>query len=425
MRARLRNSDVARHGAVVFAGVVLASVFNYLYYMLIGRRASIETYGVVTSLASALLVLTAPATVAQLIAARLAADLEARADVAALRKLADVVTFWAAAAAAVIVTIGILFRDRLAAFFNLTSATPIVVALIATGLLAVVIVQRGVFQGAHRFEAFAASSSIDATTKVFVGVPLVTAFGAAGALSGIVGGVVLALAFNLLAFRKSFGRVRAPVSLDRALVTRVVSHVGLGQFAFTVLMFYDVPLIKHAFDARSAGLYAAAALVGRAVIAAISFVPTLIMPKATARVAAGRSPLPLLAAALAIGLTIAGGAAIAALIAPRFVVTLVAGRSFGEAAPLVLAYTIASGALSLANVVAAYKMGLHEYHFVVPTALAGLAEVVVLAVWHPSLMTAVMILLCGHFAVLATTLLRLRVPRSASIREPGPVAASL
>ena len=60
MIARLRNSELVRHSAIVFGGVVLANVLNYLYYMLIGRRAGVVAYGVVSSLTSALLVLAAP-----------------------------------------------------------------------------------------------------------------------------------------------------------------------------------------------------------------------------------------------------------------------------------------------------------------------------------------------------------------------------
>jgi O-antigen/teichoic acid export membrane protein len=417
MIARLVQSDVARHGAIVFAGVVLASIFNYLYYMLIGRHASIETYGIVTSLASALLVLAAPANVAQIIAARLAADLAARGDLAALRRLGDIVTIWSTGIVSVVVVAGVLLRDVIARFFNLSDSGPIVIALISFALVSVVIVQRGVFQGSQRFGEFAASSSIDATIKVAVGVPLVGPFGASGGLFGLVIGLAFAALYNVIAFGRSFGAARAPIALDPGLITRVVSNVGLSQFTFTVLSFYDVPLIKHVFDSRSAGLYAAAALVGRAVIAATSFVPTLIMPKATARAARGQSPLPLLGVALGLAAVVAGIAALIALVAPRFLVTIIGGPRFGNAAPIVFTYVVASGALSLANVSAAYKIGLHQYDFVRPVALVGLGEVVALALWHPTLTAAVTVLVCGHLALFAVTLFRLNapanVPRSA------------
>jgi O-antigen/teichoic acid export membrane protein len=184
-----------------------------------------------------------------------------------------------------------------------------------------------------------------------------------------------------------------------------------------------VPLIKHSFDARSAGLYAAAALVGRALIAALLFVPTLLMPKATSRAAAGKSPLPLLISALGLSAVVVAAAILAGIIAPRAVVTLLAGRAFGDAAPIVLPYLIASGTLALANVVAAYKMGLHRYDFVIPAVVIAGIEVAVFAAWHPTLIAAVTVLLVGHTLVLCSTLFRLNAPVSVD-QSVNPAAAA-
>jgi O-antigen/teichoic acid export membrane protein len=422
--ARIRRSQLVRHGALVFGGVVVASLANYLFYILISRRAGVETYGVVTSLISAILVLCAPATVVQLIAARLAADLEVRGDLPALRKLSDGVTLWTAAFAAVFVLAGILAREPLAGFFNLTSTGPIVISAITFGLLTIVTAQRGVLQGAHRFGDYAATQTIDGITKVVVGVPLVTPLGASGGLIGLATSSFMAFAYSMYAFRARFGKLRGPLALDRKLIARVVTHVGLGQVTFTVLAYYDVPLIKHAFDAHSAGLYAAASLVGRALLSVLSFVPTLIMPKATSRVAAGRSPLPLLGAALGLSAAAVGVAVVAGWLAPGAVVTLIAGRSFGEAAPIVLPYLAASGALATANIVAAYKMGLHRYDFVIPALVVAAIEIATFAFWHPTLTSAVMVLLVGHVAILCTTLFRLNAPVTQVDQSVNPAASA-
>ena len=197
-----------------------------------------------------------------------------------------------------------------------------------------------------------------------------------------------------------------------------------------MLTFYDVPLVKHAFDAHTAGLYAAAALVGRAVLGACMFVPTIILPKANARAAAGRSTLPLLLAALGLGGAVVTVAVVASAFAPRFVVTTIAGRVFADAAPLVLLYVLASGALSLANVVASYNFGLHRYEFVIPAFAVACAEIVTLALWHPSLHAIVAVLATGHACVLAATLYRVHVttPRArtdAALDDPVPAALEI
>jgi O-antigen/teichoic acid export membrane protein len=181
----------------------------------------------------------------------------------------------------------------------------------------------------------------------------------------------------------------------------------MSQLAFTVLMFYDVPLIQHNFDPRSAGLYAAAALVGRAILSIITFVPTVVMPKATARAAAGQSTLPLLFVALGGAGAIIGFVVLISACVPTLVVTLVAGGRFAGAAPLVFEYAVASGALALASVVAAYRIGLHRYEFVVPCTAAALLEICALICWHPTLAAVLTVLISGHLVVLAATLYRL------------------
>ncbi|MBV8642854.1 MAG: hypothetical protein JO225_02945 [Candidatus Eremiobacteraeota bacterium] len=407
---RIRRSDVLHHGAIVFGGVLVFNVCNFLFYMLVGRLASVEVYGEVTALAASMLLLAAPALVAQLIVARVAAELEARGDRAALRRLADAVTRWPLLAGVLVVLVAALARDPIARFLNLTDSGAIVTTAVATALLFTAYVQRGVLQGAHLFGDLSGSMALEATSRALLTVVLVVPFAATGALGATALALLLTVLYHGWRFATRFGARRAPLALDTRTLVRVTAGVGVGQLTLTVLTFYDVPIIKHAFDAHAAGLYAAAALVGRAVIAASAFIPTIVLPKATARVAAGRSPLGLFFAAVGLTLAAVALATLAGMFFPRVIVTAISGRAFGDAAPLVLTYVLASGALALATVIASYNFGLHRYTFVVPATLAAAAEVVTLALWHPTLQAAVGVLAIGHTCVLACTLYRITRP---------------
>ncbi len=407
MISRLRGSEFARHGALVFAGVMFSNFINYVFFVLLARRVDVESYGIVTSLASAVLVVGAPAAVAQLIGARLAADLEARGDRAALRRLGDLVGIGAFVTAIVVIAVGVLFRHPLTAYFQMTDARPLLLALLALGAYALVAVQRGVLQGAHRFDDYSISLSVESLTKVVVGIWLAGPLGATGALIGVAVGSLAGVAYDVYAFRKRFGAARGQLRLDRALIALVVSNVGLGQLTLSVLAYYDVALVKHFFDPRSAGLYAAAAFVGRVILAVVTIVPTLIMPKVSAQVAAGRSPLPLLRSALGIGAVLVAGALIVTAAAPRFVVVVLAGRAFADAVPLVFPYAIAGSCLSMAYVVSGYKMGLHRYDFVIPSFVLAVAEIAAVSIWHPTLSAVVTVLAVGHLAVFGSMLYRL------------------
>ena len=407
MIARLRSSDFVRQGSLVLGGVLVANLFNYLFYMLIGRVVGVEAYGVVVALVSALLVASAPANVAQIVVARIAADLGSGADRPALRRLAQSATRIAALFGAVLAVIALLARDELSAYFHIGDPLAVLITGIALAMFAVTTVQRGMLQGSLLFADFSASIAVESCTKVIFGIALALRFGADGALAGLALGIALSLAYNAWAFARAFGPPVAGAGLRRGQISRIIAGVAAGQITITILSFYDTVVIKHAFDAHAAGLYAAATLVGRAVLAAIVFVPTIIMPKATARVNAGLSPLPLLGAAF-------GVAAVLVLIAigitaavPAFVIGTLAGHAFRAAAPLAMPYALAAGLLSLANVSIAYKIGLHRYDFIVPVILAALVEIVVVCLWHPSALAVVYTLGAGHGLVFLATLWRI------------------
>ena len=421
MIARIRRSDFLRHASIVFCGVVVANVFNYLYYMVAGRIGGVVVYGEITALASAMLVLAAPANVAQLIVAKMAADLEPAGDRAALRRLSDTVTRVAVIAGAAVMAIAFLCRVPIAAYFNIGESGPILAAALSLAAYLVTYTQRGVLQGSHLFADFSISLAIESVFRVVLGVLLIFRFGATGALLGNAIGMALAGIYNAVMFRRRFGPSEPSGALDRTVLASVVTGVGFGQLTLTVLTYYDVALAKHVFDARSAGLYAAAALVGRALMSAVSFIPILVLPKASARDAAGRSPLPVLGLSVA-GASLVGVVAIAlCFAAPAFIVTAIAGSAFHEAAPFVLLYVAASTALALANVVASYNFGRHQYAFVAPMSAVAVAEVATLLLWHPTLTSFVGVLAAGHACVLLSSFYRVTAARRVPADTGDPV----
>jgi hypothetical protein len=107
-------------------------------------------------------------------------------------------------------------------------------------------------------------------------------------------------------------------------------------------------------------------------------------------------------------------------------VTTIAGGAFGDAAPLVIWYVLASGALSIAIVVASYNFGLYRYAFVVPVFSVACVEITTLSMWHPSLAAVVAVLLAGHVCVLAASLYGTAAagPAAGPLESTDPVPAT-
>jgi O-antigen/teichoic acid export membrane protein len=360
-----------------------------------------------TSLTAGVLTLAAPANVAQIIVARLVAEHDAagrRAERDRIARTAVRAALWFAAGVTVA---GALLAQPLAAFFHVSSVWPIVVSAASLGLYAVITVQRGVLQGAHRFGQFSASYCVESVLRTGVGVALAPAYGALGALIGLLAGVAVCYVYDELVLRTPQGGDDVREDAPDTDIAYVAWRIGVAQLMLTALSFYDVIVARHVFGAHDAGLYASAALVGRVMIGLLAFVPTVVMPKTTSRASAGRSTRALFAGALGIGAAIAVPGCIVAALFPEQIVTLFAGRAFAAAAPIVPLYAGAAAALGLANIVASYQFGLHRYRFVGAATAAGLLEIVVLCAWHPPPVAMAGVLLAGHCCVLAVSFIGL------------------
>ena len=186
---------------------------------------------------------------------------------------------------------------------------------------------------------------------------------------------------------------------------RLVFGVALPVAALTAMTFGDAVLVRHYLPARDAGLYnSAIALVGRAIVTAVQFIPTILLPRAAADVFAGRSPARFLAfAALS---TVAMCGAVLAIVGafPQLVVVAISGPAFAAAAPLLLPYGIAMSALGGATVLSSYLIGIDRHAFAIPLTIVAVAELCAIVVVHPDIATVVRIVIIGHTAAFCATL---------------------
>jgi len=420
MIARLRKNDFLRHGAVVFAGLMLANLFHYLFYFEVSRLLGLAGYAIVTSLFAAVLICALPGQIAQTVVAKIAADLHAVGDLARLRTLGTRASLAALAGGLLALVLALLFRGAIADYLHVDDVRLVAAAGVALMLTVVLYVQRGVFQGAQRFATFTLSSVIEAVGKAILGAvfPLL-GFGALGALVGLDIALAISFAYTTLIFA-TFGKAAPSLVLPWRRIVATSSNIALSVSAISVMALFDVILVKHYFPADVAGLYSASSLAGRALFTVLAFVPTVIMPKAAARLASGKSPRSLLAQAGILVVLIAGTALAIFAFAPRLVIAIIAGRAYLAAAPLVFSYGCALTMLATANIAAMYKIGLHRFDFTLPLLAVMIGEIAAVSVRHGSLEIVIQTLVVGHALALVVTLYRITARQPDAVQETGP-----
>ena len=408
------RSEFVRHSALVFSATMATNVLNYLFNFAVSRRLGVENYAILSSLGGLLMILSLPAVIINLVVVKYAAEFHAVADVARLARLSRVVLRWSAIFAASFFVCGLLLRSYVAAFLHIPNDLAIVFTVTLLAFSFMVPSVRGILQGSQDFRTFSVSVVLEILLKVVLGVALVyNGFGVRGAMFGWSVATAIALLYTIWAVRRRLSDgAEGTLSIDVKRLLRTISGVGAAIVVLTLLSFLDVVLVKHYFDARQAGLYAAVNLTGKVVLFIVSFLPMTLLPKAVAKVKQGESPIGLLLQSAAGTLVMSGAALALFAFMPAKVISLLAGHAFAPAAPYVFRYDIAMTLLAGITLVVNYKIALHRFDFVYPLFAILVAEVIAIAIWHRGLFDVVNILLAGNTIALLAVMYRVNAPGS-------------
>jgi O-antigen/teichoic acid export membrane protein len=369
-----------------------ANVLGYVFYTLVSRTLGVEAYGTFSSLVAVMLILAAPALIAQMVVAKLASDFSANPDkLAGLVRAIDRVTLRVALGAGLVLCAASV---PVAAFLHVSD--PLLVTLTGISLCGAVALPflRGVLQGTSAFGAFALSNVAEGLGKAVFAPVLGLLAGVRGSLAGLALGYAAASTYTYFAALPHRRGIHVPFSLRT--VARTSAAVALAVFCLNVLLLYDVVLAKRYLDGHTAGLYNAAALASRALSAVIAFVPTVLLPQAAARYARGERTRHLFLAALGVAALICAGTIGFFALFAQFVITTIASRKFAAGAVMLVPYVYAIAMVSLANVTATYNIARGRMRFVVPLACVAVAEIVAVMLRHRSAADLLQTIAIGH-----------------------------
>jgi O-antigen/teichoic acid export membrane protein len=167
------------------------------------------------------------------------------------------------------------------------------------------------------------------------------------------------------------------------------------------MTFSDGIIARHSLSATDAGLYNAAALSGRALMAILSFMPAVILAKLPHR-AAGEPEFGIRAFIVA-GAICLGAVCFFALF-PVQILSAVGGAAYRTGAPLVAVYGIAAAALAMANIIAIYRIGKGVLRLGFALVAAAACEIGTMLLVAPSAVNLVSVVVAGHVGALLLSL---------------------
>jgi O-antigen/teichoic acid export membrane protein len=393
--ARIRASHGVRAGALIAFATIVMNVASYLFNVACIRYLGSRVYGDIAAVLALTALVALPLGSVQFLLAREVAQVPSDQAGGLLRRW----TLRAAVAAGVGLALAMAFLTLLQSAFSIDSRAALAVGLLGIVFAVLGAVLFGVLQGALRFGSLAATYALGGLAKPILVVPaLLLGFGAVGALAvnsiaGLIAVLIAAWALrDLWSARAESG---APPHDRRQMVVMLV-----GSLAFASLTNSDILLAKYFLDDSSAGVYAAAALVGKAVLFLPAAVVTVLLPKAAVREAVGATSQGILLASAAVTLFVTLTATAILALVPERTIVWAFGGEFEESTELLGWFGLAMTAAALVNVYLSVYFAQRDAGFPLVVFGAAVAQVVGISLFHSSPLSIVMVTLVCATSVL-------------------------
>ncbi len=401
---QVKRSDFLKHNAIFFIGSVAVGALNYAYYPVLGRLMDPAMFGEVQVLISLFLQFTIFLNVLSMITVNITVN---HADSQKAHRIIFELEKLAVYGAGALLALSILGGEFLREALHFESTMPFIALALAL-LTSIPLTFRSSFaRGKKRFGVASISQLISATAKIAFSSALVIAgLGVTGAILGIVAAQLIAFLYAAR-YAARLGFSRGPKSHygrlpDLKSIVPELKYAGValgGLLSITLLMSIDVIIVKHFFDAHTAGLYAGIATVGRIVFFLAVPVSQVLMPMVKVDQPLRQNRLLLLKS---LGLTtLICGVALATCISnPELVVRLLMGVEYITYSSLLPPLMLAIFLLSIVSLIMMYCLALHDKMITLIGIIGFTASVCFMLTWHDNLHAVVHSMLAGSILTL-------------------------
>lgn len=400
----MRRSQFLRQNGVFFIGSVAVGALNYLYYPVLGRLLSPGTFGEVQTLVSISLQLSVFLMVLSMVIVNIVANYSDEAKrntfVFEFEKLALLV-------GAGLVVATFIFGAQLKAWLNFDSSWPFVVLALSV-VASVPFILRGAYlRGQQRFGLVSMGNILAAGGKLLLSAALVVlGLGTIGAIGGLVlAQVVACILVAWWAYRlglkplKDGRKFRRP---DMKLLAPELRYGGVvlaASLAITLQYSIDIVVIKHYFDAETAGLYAGIAAVARIIFFLTASITQVLVSKVKIKDSPAKNN-DILNKSLLLLIITSLPALLIMMVFPQQIIGLLMGDAYTGLAGLLPMLSLSVFLVAILNLISAYCLALRRYDIVVLTVVGAAFTYLFIVLHHGSPAAVVESLLLGSTATL-------------------------
>jgi O-antigen/teichoic acid export membrane protein len=385
----IRSSKFLIHNLISFIGSVGIGALNYLYYPAIGRLLEPHVFGEVQTLVSMFLQVTIFLNVLGMLTINIITNGPEGGEpdrvVLELEKLAFLVSL-------LLLTVTVMGAPLLQKFFHFGDSLPFVMLGLAVVATVPFTFHSAYLRATNMFGLASWAGIVGGGAKILFSAVLVLAgFGTTGAILGIALSQFLSFVYAAYhARRHGFHEslFRGVFSLpDLRLILPELKYallVFVTSLSITALYSIDIVVVKHFFNARTAGLYAGVAAVARIIFFLTASIPQVLISTVRINHTPAQNGTILRKSLILLGG--AGGAALLFMsVFPGFVMRILMGTDYVAYAYLLPKLSLVVFLIAVLNLFIAYFVTLRLYSIVLITTTGSVTSVLLLGANHDTL----------------------------------------
>lgn len=382
---RIRNNEFLRNTLLLFMATMLMNFFGYLFHFYVGRKLGPIDYGVYGALSSILYILNVPYNTIQTTVTKFASNFKVSNEYAKIKYLIFQSTFKLLIYGIMFVIIFLSLSRIIANFLHIDSLTPLFLLALLFIFSILIPINRGALQGLQDFKNLGYSYIMEGFLKFLFGLILVgLGLGVNGAITAIILSYLIPFVITFYFLRYIFKTEK--IKFHTKSIYLYSFPVFITTFLLTALYSIDVILVKHFFNAQDAGYYWAASLLGKIVYFASGAITLVLFPQVNELNLKNIAHKKIFYRALIMVFLIGFSITTFYFLFPNFTVTLLFGKQYLAIKGLIGFFAIVMTLFSLVYVTCFYNLSINRMGFIYILFLSVLLEIVLIYLFHNSIM---------------------------------------
>ncbi|MGB3345724.1 MAG: oligosaccharide flippase family protein [Candidatus Humimicrobiia bacterium] len=391
---------------LIFIAINIVNFSNYIYTLIMARMLGPAEFSLFASLISIFMILSSLISTIQTVTTKYVSNYFAERDYKSISNFFFSSFKKIALICLIVFLFFILASKQIALFLNTVSPIPIIILGSMVSISMFVSISRGTLQGIQNFFHLSLNLIIDAILRLVIGILLVYfGFKNSGAVGSASISGFLAILISVIPLSFIFKNRNNKQDINFFEVYKYTVPVLIASICLFILISFDIVLVKHFFNELNASQYSAAATMGKIVIFIPGAIGLVMFPKVAEYHKKNLDSIGILKKSLFITLILCGGVTICYFLFPNFIIRVMFGKAYENSAYLIKFFGIAMTFFALNNILISYNLSIEKFKFILPTIISTILQIVLIYLFHDSLIQVILILLFNSLVIFAVNLI--------------------